>query len=227
MPRRLTDKSEIRRLLNTDRQWSLYALADLDDGMFEHCDWWGHANSLALVFRALEIRPIFVLGDSTADLLRSLSEPSGDLNLKPEQFEAARGIYEFRVRRQMRRMFLETPNLRAGGDRAAERRQLPGNRAAICHRCWRCRRVRTFPGPLRFLSRYPTRRRTGGRSGCACGLNSRGCRSSWQHFRSCGLSRAGTGTDSDFCRGHRSPRSRYSDYRVECGRHKCTCNTCL
>jgi ribosomal protein S18 acetylase RimI-like enzyme len=114
MPRRLTDKSEIRRLLNTDRQWSLYALADLDDGMFEHCDWWGHANSLALVFRALEIRPIFVLGDSTADLLRSLSEPSGDLNLKPEQFEAARGIYEYRYRRQMRRMFLETPSLRAG-----------------------------------------------------------------------------------------------------------------
>ncbi len=112
MPRPLTDKSEIRRLLNTDRQWSLYALADLDDGMFEHCDWWGHDDALALVFRALEIRPIFVLGDarSTRELLVSLSEPSGYLNLKPDQLEAVRGIYEFRHRHHMLRMFLENPN---------------------------------------------------------------------------------------------------------------------
>jgi len=45
-PRRLTDKSEIRRRLNTDREWSLFALADLDDGMFEHCDWWALPDAL-------------------------------------------------------------------------------------------------------------------------------------------------------------------------------------
>ena len=114
MSRRVTDKSEIRRLLNTHRRWSLYALADLDDGMFEHCEWWVHRTSLALVFRALEIRPIFVLGDSVPELLLSLSERSGYLNLKPEQLEAARGIYEYRERHHMRRMFLETPHLRPG-----------------------------------------------------------------------------------------------------------------
>jgi len=114
MPHRLADRSEIRRLLNTDRPWSLHALADLDDGMFEHCDWRAHGNGLALVFRALDIRPIFVLGDSVAELLLSLSEPSGYLNLKPEQLEAARGIYQFRQRYHMRRMFLETPHLRSG-----------------------------------------------------------------------------------------------------------------
>jgi len=94
MPHPLTEKSEIRRLLNTDRRWSLYALADLEDGMFEHCDWSAHGNGLALVFRALEIRPIFVLGDahSTLELLAALPEPSGYLNLKPEQLEPARGI---------------------------------------------------------------------------------------------------------------------------------------
>jgi hypothetical protein len=116
MPRRLADKSEIRRLLNADRDWSLCALADLDDGMFQHCDWWAHGQGLGLVFRALEIRPIFVLGDaaSTRELLGSLSEPRGCLNLKPEQLDSARGIYEFRRRYYMRRMFLDNPKPRAG-----------------------------------------------------------------------------------------------------------------
>ena len=110
------DKAEIRRLLNTDRPWSLYALADLDDGMFEHCDWWAHRDSLALVFCALKIRPIFVLGDAAAtrELLAQLSEASGYLNLKPEQLEGAHGIYSFRQRHHMRRLFLDAPNLRDG-----------------------------------------------------------------------------------------------------------------
>jgi len=116
MPRRLTGKSEIRRLLNTDRDWSLYALADLDDGMFEQCDWWAHRDGLGLVFRALEIRPIFVLGDpdTARELLAAIPEPSGYLNLKPEQLDAARGIYDFRHRHPMRRMFLENLKPRVG-----------------------------------------------------------------------------------------------------------------
>ena len=113
---RLNDKSEIRRLLNTDREWSLYALADLDDGMFQHCDWWGHGDSLAMVFRALEIQPIFVLGgsDSVRELLAILPATSGYLNLRPEQLEAAQGIYTFRHRHHMQRMFLEEAKPRAG-----------------------------------------------------------------------------------------------------------------
>jgi ribosomal protein S18 acetylase RimI-like enzyme len=106
--RRVTDKSEIRRLLNTDREWSLYALADLDDGLFEYCDWYAMGDSLALVFHALTIRPIYVLGDSraTRSLLATLREATGYLNLKPEQLEAAEGIYRYRKRHEMRRMFL-------------------------------------------------------------------------------------------------------------------------
>jgi ribosomal protein S18 acetylase RimI-like enzyme len=115
-PQRLTSKSEIRRRLNIDREWSLYALADLDDGMFEHCDWWACGDSLALVFRALAIRPIFVLGDaaSTRELLSALAEATGYLNLKPHQLEAADGIYGYRERHEMRRMFLENFNPRDG-----------------------------------------------------------------------------------------------------------------
>src|SRR5450759_4983336 len=95
IPYRLTDKLEIRRLLNMDREWSLYALADLDDGMFEHCDWWALPGALALVFRGISIRPIFVLGDaaSTKELLAALPETTGYLNLKAHQLDAAEGIY--------------------------------------------------------------------------------------------------------------------------------------
>jgi ribosomal protein S18 acetylase RimI-like enzyme len=113
---RLTDKSEIRRRLNLDREWSLYALADLDDGMFEHCDWLASGDSLALVFGALKIRPIFVLGDaaSTRDLLAALPVSAGYLNLKPHQLEAAEGIYRYSELHQMQRMFLEDRNLQTG-----------------------------------------------------------------------------------------------------------------
>src|ERR1700687_3398357 len=109
IPYPLTDKSEIRRRLNIDREWSLYALADLDDGMFEHCRWWALDDSLALVFDALEIRPMFVLGDaeSTRGLLAALPVSAGYLNLKPYQMEAAEGIYRYREVHSMQRMFLE------------------------------------------------------------------------------------------------------------------------
>ena len=112
----LTDKSVIRNRLNTDREWSLFALADLDDGMFEHSDWWALADGLALVFRAISIRPIFVLGDAatTRQLLAALPEPLGYLNLKAHQLNAAEGIYCYRQRHEMQRMFLDVFQPRRG-----------------------------------------------------------------------------------------------------------------
>src|SRR5258708_1860786 len=91
VPCRLTDRSEIRRLLNTDREW------------------WALPNALALVFRGIAIRPVFVLGDarSTKRLLEALPETTGYLNLKTHQVGAAEGIYRYRERHEMRRMFLD------------------------------------------------------------------------------------------------------------------------
>lgn len=108
-PARLTDKSDIRHRLNKDREWSLYALADLDDGMYEHTEWWGCGESIALVFRALTIRPIFLLADEDGcrELLQVLPEPRGYLNIKPELLDAAAGVYEYRERHEMIRMFLD------------------------------------------------------------------------------------------------------------------------
>lgn len=116
IPSLLTDKAEIRRRLNLDREWSLYALADLDDGMFEHCAWWGLGDSVALVFGALPIRPIFVLGDaaSTRQLLAALPAAAGYLNVKPRQLEAIEGIYRYRELHEMQRMFLENLKQPAG-----------------------------------------------------------------------------------------------------------------
>ncbi|HXB67678.1 MAG TPA: GNAT family N-acetyltransferase [Candidatus Acidoferrales bacterium] len=113
---KLSDKAEIRRRLNQDREWSLYALADLDDGLFEHCDWLGCGDGLALVFHALAIRPIFVIGDAAAtrELLAALPETGGYLNLKPHQLDAARGVYEFRQLHEMRRMLLADFQPRVG-----------------------------------------------------------------------------------------------------------------
>jgi ribosomal protein S18 acetylase RimI-like enzyme len=116
MPHRLTDKADIRKRLNADREWSLYALADLDEEMFAHCDWWGVADGLALVFRGIAIRPIFVLGDSSSSrrLLAALPVTTGYLNLKAEQLSAADGIYCYRERHEMHRMFLDAFEPRPG-----------------------------------------------------------------------------------------------------------------
>lgn len=116
VPYRVTDKSEIRRHLNLDREWSLYALADLDDGMFEHCDWWALADGLALVFRGVAIHPIFILGGAalTKELVTALPETTGYLNLLAHQLNAAEEIYRYRERHEMRRMFLGTLQPRSG-----------------------------------------------------------------------------------------------------------------
>jgi ribosomal protein S18 acetylase RimI-like enzyme len=107
---------EIRARLNREREWSLYALADLDDGLFEQCDWWGWKDGLALVFRGIAIRPIFVLGDAekARELLAALPERTGYLNLKPEQLDGAEGMYEYRERHEMRRMILDDFRPRVG-----------------------------------------------------------------------------------------------------------------
>lgn len=117
MVSQLTDHAEIRRRLDADREWSLYALADLDRGIFEHCQWWGEGEcAVALVFRGLPIRPIFVLGGApeTRALLAALPETHGYLNLRSAQLEAADGLWRYRERHTMLRMMLERHAFAAG-----------------------------------------------------------------------------------------------------------------
>ncbi len=109
----LRDKAEIRRRLEQDRAWALYALADLDDGMFEHCSWWSAGDTgLALVFHALSIRPLFVTGseEETRALLAAVAEtvPDGScyLNLRAEMLPVASALWSYTERHEMRRMLL-------------------------------------------------------------------------------------------------------------------------
>lgn len=108
-PRRTIDKAQIRALLNSDRDWSLYALADLDEPLFQQCDWWTIPGALTLVFRGISIRPIFVFGDAepVRRLLAHLPDRTGYLNLREDQIAAAKGLFRYRDRHHMHRMILE------------------------------------------------------------------------------------------------------------------------
>ncbi len=55
MPR-LTDRAMIRTILEADRLWAAYALADLEPGFFEHTSWFraaDEASTLALIYAAV------------------------------------------------------------------------------------------------------------------------------------------------------------------------------
>lgn len=110
MVSKLAARDEIRRRLNADRVWSLYALADLDDGLFPHCDWYASgSDGLALVFHGISIRPIIMLGgtDTTRELLRALPVDSGYLNLQAHQLPAAEGLWNYAERHAMHRMVVD------------------------------------------------------------------------------------------------------------------------
>jgi ribosomal protein S18 acetylase RimI-like enzyme len=96
----ITDRARIRSILNTNRAWSLYALADLDDPLFGMCEWYtAGGESLALVFSGISIRPIFTIApdpDLTRRLLAALPCDGGYVNLRDFERHAAEGVFEFR-----------------------------------------------------------------------------------------------------------------------------------
>ena len=66
--RRLADKTEILRYLETDRLYAAYAIGDLEPGLFEQSDWAGakeagQLRSLVLHFRGLRPPALFLMGD--------------------------------------------------------------------------------------------------------------------------------------------------------------------
>jgi len=73
----LTDTGDIRARLETDRLWSAFSLADLDEPFAQHAVWFGPAasDSLLLVYGAFDPPIVFLHGDAAAcDAL--LSEPA-------------------------------------------------------------------------------------------------------------------------------------------------------
>ena len=109
----VTDRAEIRSILETDRPWAAYALGDIAPGLFEDCQWYrpaGGEEAIALIWRAPPIPVLHFVGEALhlSPILDEVGrEPSLEFHLRPEAlpFLAER----FRVERSVRmcRMVLE------------------------------------------------------------------------------------------------------------------------
>jgi RimJ/RimL family protein N-acetyltransferase len=126
MPR-LTDAGLIRALLETDRVWAAYALADLAPGFFEHCEWHGFregAPAIILLYRAFAIPVLVTVGaaGAIAGLLEEIGdEPDMYLSIRPEVMPLIRARYQVLAEAPMWRMVLDPAAFQAPETNAAVR----------------------------------------------------------------------------------------------------------
>jgi RimJ/RimL family protein N-acetyltransferase len=126
MPR-LTDTGLIRALLETDRAWAAYALADLAPGFFEHCEWRGlhePAPAIILLYRAFEIPVLVTVGalPAIASLLEEIGdEPDIYLSIRPEVMPLIKARYHVLAEAPMWRMVLDSAAFQAPRANAAVR----------------------------------------------------------------------------------------------------------
>jgi ribosomal protein S18 acetylase RimI-like enzyme len=66
---RLVDRAAVRRLLETDRVWCGYALADLDPEHWPHTEWWAEDAALLLLYHAVSPPFLFTHGPDAGRLL--------------------------------------------------------------------------------------------------------------------------------------------------------------
>jgi ribosomal protein S18 acetylase RimI-like enzyme len=112
MPR-LSEPATIRALLETDRAWAAYALADLTPGFFEHCQWHGcqqPSPAIILLYRAFETPVLVTVGaaPSVANLLEEIrDEPEMYLSIRPDILPLIKARYDVLVEAPMWRMVLD------------------------------------------------------------------------------------------------------------------------
>ncbi len=118
MPR-LTDPGLIRSLLETDRPWAAYALADLAPGFFEHCEWRGSFEGdrgIILLYRAFEVPVLVTVGaaPAVASLLEEIRDvPEMYLSIRPEILPLIKARYDVLPESPMWRMVLDPAAFRA------------------------------------------------------------------------------------------------------------------
>ncbi len=124
---RIHDPSVIRRLLETDRPWSVYALGDLAPRHFSQCTWYGdsqHTSSLVLLYHAF-VRPVlFTLGTpaSLMWMLDSIGDRSElSLQVKPEIVPLLQTRYQVVHEKSMYRMLLDQTQVRTHSEPKAVR----------------------------------------------------------------------------------------------------------
>ncbi len=104
-----SDRAEIRAVLERDRPWSVYALGDLDPGMFEDCEWHVAREALVLLYRGFGVPVLFATGE--ADAVPELLAESGEggpmyLSVRPEVLDALRSTHRIDDEEAMWRMVL-------------------------------------------------------------------------------------------------------------------------
>lgn len=111
MPR-LTQPAEIRRVLETDRPWAVYALGDLTPGFFEKSEWYaagGGRPALALLYRAFATPVLLTVGQPD-DLEAILAEigplPEAYLSIRPEVLPLVEARHRVEHLKSMWRMTL-------------------------------------------------------------------------------------------------------------------------
>lgn len=108
--RRLTERADILPWLERDRRWAIYALGDLEPGMFEQCEWYAACDSLVLLFKGLGFVPLVTIGGSegiAAVLEQAVELPRVYLNQRLEHLDAVLRFYACETPHAMQRMVLE------------------------------------------------------------------------------------------------------------------------
>lgn len=115
----LTDASEIRVLLERDRNWSAYALGDLEPGFARHTAWVGSSDqgALAMLYRGFDLPVLFTQGcgealDAVLSEILSPPLPAFYLHVNPPALSWLRGTHRIEPEKPMRRMILEPARLK-------------------------------------------------------------------------------------------------------------------
>jgi ribosomal protein S18 acetylase RimI-like enzyme len=111
------DAARIRALLESDRPWAAYALADLSPGFREHCRWFvreGAPPALAMLYCRADPPVIFALGtaERLAPKVQEIEDPVLLLHVRPEALAAIETCYQVVESRPQWRMTLDPERFR-------------------------------------------------------------------------------------------------------------------
>jgi RimJ/RimL family protein N-acetyltransferase len=111
------DVQTIRRILNQDRAWSIFALGDLDPEFFARTQWVGSASGLIMIYRGFDPPILFAIGapQDIEPLLRELRDlPSVYLNIRTELLPLVHERFTLEDPRRMFRMILDPSAFNSG-----------------------------------------------------------------------------------------------------------------
>lgn len=115
----ITKPDQIRALLESDRNWAVYALGDLEPPHAQHAEWRAtpDGSALALVYRGFGQPVLFTLGapGALAALLDEIDEPELYLLVRPEVLPVVQARHTVDRLQAMWRMVWAGGDLRADG----------------------------------------------------------------------------------------------------------------